>query len=109
MITFQISPQRMGSTWQFNTARQLLLLDNKLADSFYSDISKDWEKFDTRPDMNFLVKSHTINPVEVRALAERFEVKLLFSFRNIFETVKSSRRVFPKQSDRVTIKGINES
>ena len=106
MIIFQLSPPRTGSTWQFNTARQLIIHNQRNLISCYADEIIDWQKFNWGHQGDVLVKAHTLDPTIVKDLAGRFEVKLLFTGRNILESIQSARRVL-SQNDQETISQIN--
>jgi hypothetical protein len=109
MLIFQISPPRMGSTWQFNTARELLLLQSTSFKSLYIVSEKECPAFESETEENFLIKSHNLDPSWLLNLTENFEVKFLFSLRNLFDTIKSSRRVGIGGSDFEVLSGISDS
>ena len=99
VIVFQISPPRMGSTWQFNTAKMLMQLQNTpLKSAYVVDIS-DLSDFKHIQKESFLIKSHSLDPKQVMNYARNSEVMILLSLRNLFDTVRSSRRVFKEKSD----------
>ncbi len=108
MIIFQLSPPRTGSTWQFNTARQLIIHKQSDLISCYIDEIIDWPNFNWGRKGNILVKAHALDPAIVKDLAERFEVKLLFTVRNVLDSVLSARRVL-RQNDRETISQNNSA
>jgi len=108
MIVLQISPRRMGSTWQFNTARELLNRHAGQPISFYLDDGENWDKFAAHETKNFLVKSHLLDIDTFTSLTKRHEVKVLISLRNIIDTVRSSRRVLVRD-DSDTLQEISVS
>jgi predicted nucleic acid-binding Zn-ribbon protein len=109
MLIFQISPPRTGSTWQFNTARELLLLQSTTLKSLYLGSEKNCPEFENKEKENILIKSHNLDASWLLKFSENFEVKVLLSLRNLFDTVRSSRRVGLGESDIDILIGINES
>ena len=109
MLVLQISPYRMGSTWQFNTARELLLLQSPPVVSSYLSFEGGFGDSMERKTVNFLFKTHSLDLEKFVDLSAGLDVKVLISCRNLFDTIKSSRRVFSGQADEVTLNSIHSS
>jgi hypothetical protein len=89
----------MGSTWQFNVARELMLLQPIPFKSLYISNPKDLISLDFKEEENFLIKSHIVEVSDVLDIAKKFDVRILTSLRNVFSTIESHRRVFESSSD----------
>lgn len=107
MIVWQISPPRMGSTWQFNVARELLGLNDKPTKSMYISNELELRHLHLDRHTNYLIKTHNLEPSMYELVAQQFDAKLLISYRNIFDTVRSWRRLNLSQSDLSTLVSIN--
>jgi len=99
----------MGSTWQFNTARELSQLQDAPMKSFYIANEKDWLGIKIKDTENVLIKSHNLDSLRVLNYSKNLEVKILLSLRNVLDTVRSARRVSESQSDIDTLKNISDS
>lgn len=102
MIIFQISPMRMGSTWQFNVIREILQAADTEFTSCYWDGDSNPEEILTGPVKTLVMKSHFIDPQFILSLSEVTEVKVLFSLRNLNDSICSFQRISPDQ-DQLSI------
>ena len=109
MLILQISPMRMGSTWQFNTARELLMLGETHLVSSFLDMENGLDFIQGKENRNVVLKSHFFEMDTLLSLSEGLDLRFLISCRNIFDTIKSSRRVMPSQPDDITLSGIENS
>ena len=109
MIVFQISPARMGSTWQFNTVRKILAEANTVFTSFYWDGPLDFSKISEKPSEVLVIKSHSIDPGIVLSLCELTHVKILFTLRNLNDSIESYLRVLPNVNLHDIEKSIEKS
>ena len=101
MIIFQISPMRMGSTWQFNVIREILQAsDIDFTSCYWGDSNH--EEILTEPMKTLLIKSHFIDPCFILSLSQMTEVKVLFSLRNLHDSICSFQRISPNQ-DQLSI------
>jgi hypothetical protein len=109
MFVLQISPQRMGSTWQFNVAKELLESQSSPVVSSFLDLEKGLGNLRDKETINFLFKSHSLDLDKFLALSTGLDFKVLITCRNLYDTIKSSRRVFPGQADETTLNSISNS
>jgi len=109
MLVLQISPIRMGSTWQFNTARELLTIGKIPLVSSFLDTEIGWDVFREKQDKHIVLKSHFFELEKVISLSEGLDVRFLVSCRNLFDTLESVSRVLPAQSMDETLRGIRNS
>ena len=85
----------MGSTWQFNTARKVLAEANTVFTSFYWDYPLDLSRISEKSAEVLVIKSHSIDPGIVLSLCDLTNVKILFTLRNLNDSIESYLRVLP--------------
>lgn len=108
VLIIQISPMRMGSTWQFNTARELLMLGESPLISSMLDMEEGVDVF-KQGNKNLLLKSHFFDMHKLVLLSKGLDIRFLISCRNLFDTMESSSRVFPSQPVDVTLTNIENT
>ncbi len=108
VLIIQISPMRMGSTWQFNAARELLMLGEYPLISSMLDMEDGLDVFE-QGNKNVLLKSHFFEMNKMVLLSKGLDVRFLISCRNLFDTMESSSRVFPSQPVNVTLTNIENT
>ena len=107
MFILQISPRRMGSTWQFNVCREIL--SHTPCKTSLFDPKRDFLDYRRISESNYISKSHFFDFDDFLEFSQENDVKALVSIRNLYDTLKSSRRVFPLESDASILVGINNS
>jgi hypothetical protein len=109
MIIFQISPMRMGSTWQFNVIRELLMAaDINFKSCYWDGTTEPTEIIQETADV-MVIKSHFFDSQLIFALHQITEVKVLLSLRNLNDSVHSFLRVRPDEDQLLVEKRIDQT
>jgi hypothetical protein len=100
---------RMGSTWQFNVIRELLVTANINFESCYWDGTTDPSDHIQETADVIVIKSHFFDSQLMFSLCEITEVKVLFSLRNLNDSVHSFLRVRPDEEQLLVEKRIEQT